>query len=1118
MTLKLLYLSIAAFLLLQPPLSADVTFDLTTAKMTLNDDGHVTGLQLSDGTSLPAADDPSFRLKFKNGKDLSPKSITLNGNQLSVNYAGDWSLTFQIKENRGFVLFTLTESKLPDNISEIDIFQVALSQKEKLASILNAGVTESTAIGLMAAAPNIQAFSKPPPSSIVNRKGCSQQFNQNKESAKQGKLGVRFTATCDEQKAGWAKNGRLYPDPLNLSGFNSIRVWVHGDGKGELLKIQLLDSSGGYRDDYIKIDFKGWKQITLTKPAQDKLDYSNIRHLNLYYNGIPPGETVQCDIDQIEVVIGKNEKKEILLLEDFESPRLSSWGFTPPTLNLKTYAQYGLKPIRFALLATPRDEFMKTIERFEEAASLPSPKHEGTWLRQSSRIKHSYFFLTGFKPSQFDEAVKMAKRGGFDTILIHQDSWCRGTGHYETNLDDYPEGLPSLVKMVQRFKQEGFRVGFHVLGASLYYPDKYITPIPDKRLFKDVSTNLATAIDDKTDFIPTISAPSEFPNEDGGYRGNGLNLQIGDELIRYESVDLKPPYGFKGCQRAQFGTKATAHPENSNIHHLRRSFGYLMHDMDTTLLDEVTTNFAEVANACDIDMVYFDGSERLQGEHWYYNARLINAFYDKLKNKNTLMQASSASHYSWHILARQASADGHDDLKAYLDERSGSFNSLNHWGLPLDIGWYYGRDPNSTPDMFEYILGATLGYDASMSFQVSVDAAVKNLFTGEYLDLIHRFEKLRLSSRVDEAMRKRLRIDPILAGLKDPKQRAELMPHRQEYRLLGGEGKETFQRVMYGPWQNIMALDSKENSWEVNIEEDSTRVGVQFHALPDIWLRAGSSWFSKKAISLETFDDLNPYRQQQKGQARVSTIKHGESGFTSKGVSQSLQLLANEAPDGRSYALYEANNSTAKPEGWSMMQKSFVKSVDLSQHEGIGMWMRGDGKGGKFKLQLNDGKTALDFYIDNEYIGWRYQQLPWPTPRKIDLTQVRSMSIYYNGLPANTVITCAIDGIKAIPTIDQLTITNPYVQIGSKRIEWKGKLKQGEYVVIWPEEAILHYQQDNTQPVMTSDIAPLLSLPRGKQTVRFGSQGELETALRIRITQQPAERYKMSTAKKGIVK
>ena len=102
---------------------------------------------------------------------------------------------------------------------------------------------------------------------------------------------------------------------------------------------------------------------------------------------------------------------------------------------------------------------------------------------------------------------------------------------------------------------------------------------------------------------------------------------------------------------------------------------------------------------------------------------LHKAFYDKLDNKDMLLQASSYSPYSWHILARSASADGHGDLKGYLDERSGGFDFLARDGMPLDIGWYYGYDPTSTPDQYEYILGTTIGYDSSMSFQVSCAAA-----------------------------------------------------------------------------------------------------------------------------------------------------------------------------------------------------------------------------------------------------------------------------------------------------------------------------------------------------------------------------------------------------------
>ena len=65
----------------------------------------------------------------------------------------------------------------------------------------------------------------------------------------------------------------------------------------------------------------------------------------------------------------------------------------------------------------------------------------------------------------------------------------------------------------------------------------------------------------------------------------------------------------------------------------------------------------------------------------------------------------------------------------------------------------------------------------------------------------------------------------------------------------------------------------------------------------------------------------------------------------------------------------------------------------------IGFWLRGDGKGGRFKLQLRDGEGATDYYIDNDYEGWRYHQLPRPQEDPIDYSRVRYLAFYYNVLP-----------------------------------------------------------------------------------------------------------------------
>jgi hypothetical protein len=209
-------------------------------------------------------------------------------------------------------------------------------------------------------------------------------------------------------------------------------------------------------------------------------------------------------------------------------------------------------------------------------------------------------------------------------------------------------------------------------------------------------------------------APDKFPAKDDGYMGAGTVVRIGDELIVYGERSLNAPFALQHCQRGHLGTKAAAHAKGESVQHFVRSYGYHLYNMDTSLIDEVATNFAKVANACSIDMIYFDGSEALQGDHWYYNAKMHKTFYDHLENKNIFMQASSYSHYSWHLLSCNASADGHGDLKGYLDERSGGLNAIQHDFMPLDIGWYYGYDSPFAPASPYRHPNATIFHDGTL--------------------------------------------------------------------------------------------------------------------------------------------------------------------------------------------------------------------------------------------------------------------------------------------------------------------------------------------------------------------------------------------------------------------
>jgi len=1089
---------------------ADVAFDMATARLVFEGTGQRVGLTWSGAQpAAPTSIGPS--LHTKDGIFPS-RAVTFADGRMTVSFDGGNSATFAVKPQRGFVLFELQELTCPQDTETFNLLRLNVAGSGPIAHTLNAAHTGSNVVCLMGAQPNVHAFPNTRGPSRSDHKGCTHELLRNRQDAREGEWGARFSAESRRKdNTGWSFHGKVFEEPLNLSGLRAIRVRVKGDSKGELLKIQLNDGSNGYRDDYITIDFSDNRCLDLTTPALNTLRTHHVASLGFYYNGLPGEQKVACAIDQVEAIVSRDGRDQVIVLEDFESPSSGLWLDQGISLQVETLRRYGLRPASFGVIACPANELAETIHLFEEAAHLPSPHPGGVWSKTSPWVRRSYFFLTSFHESQFDRALAIARRGGFHMILIGQESWCKATGHYEVNRRGFPDGLEGLKRTVRRFKDAGFRVGFHFLGASIDPPDPYLTPTPDPRLVKGEHTTLAADVDATSGVLPTSAAPERFPNEDGGYMGQGTVLQIGDELIVYRQRSLTPPFSFQGCVRGHLGTKAVPHKKGDRISHLVRAYGYHMYDMDTTLLDEVASHCTAVANACDADMLYFDGSEQLQGDHWYYNARLHKAFYDRLTNKNMLLQASSHSHYSWHIMSRSASADGHGDLKGYLDARSGAFDdlALNH--MPLDVGWYYGYDPTSTPDMFEYVLGATIGYNSSMSFQVSVETAEHHPFGNEILDLIARYEKLRLSERIAPAVRGHLRIDPALTHVLDPGEGPSLLARRREYRLLNAADQPVFQRVVYEPWHQMSALDERQNTWRIRIDQAPAKLGLCVRVTGGPWLIAGPAYGDPNAKVLESFDDLRPYAGDAKGTAPVSSLESPHAGSTLQGVTQRLESTTTDVRQGARCGVYTATSARKEADGWSVIGKVYNPPLDLSWHKGVGLWMRGDGRGGAFKLQIRDtGPGVIDYYITNDFTGWRYQQLARPAKDPLDYAKVGQLLLYYNGLPGVTTVSCGLDDIKALPSLDTRLLKNPYVEIAGGRLGFTGTLAEGQIATLWPEQPGTVNGPDGAAAPMLPNPTPSILLPAGEHSVRFGCDGPLLTGCGVRLSLQPPERIPVS--------
>jgi hypothetical protein len=133
--------------------------------------------------------------------------------------------------------------------------------------------------------------------------------------------GVRVGAGSD---VAWAKAGKTFQPPLDLGDRQALGMWIHGDGRGEILNVQTRSPehvSGGIGDHYVVIDFRGWRYFELVETEGERVDdygwpysgqlywiyremvdYARLGSLSLWFNNIPPDGKVTCSLSPIKAL------------------------------------------------------------------------------------------------------------------------------------------------------------------------------------------------------------------------------------------------------------------------------------------------------------------------------------------------------------------------------------------------------------------------------------------------------------------------------------------------------------------------------------------------------------------------------------------------------------------------------------------------------------------------------------------------------------------------------------------------------------------------------------------------------------------------------------------------
>ncbi|MCO5297647.1 MAG: hypothetical protein M9921_12395 [Fimbriimonadaceae bacterium] len=432
-------------------------------------------------------------------------------------------------------------------------------------------------------------------------------------------------------------------------------------------------------------------------------------------------------------------------------------------LGVTAYRQFGIKGEGALLVIAPTATMRQAVRRAELAWSLPSPKLDGQWAKESAAANDSYLF-TDLTESNADETIRLAKLGGFKAILVYGSTWSASAGTYPINLRNYPGGEDSLRRVTDKCHAAGLRVGMHLVTSMISKYDALATPAPDPRLLADARGTLAAAIGPSDTTLVLQAAMADFPRE-GAFYGNvkgGRDVMVGSEIIRYQSVD-EAGGKLVGCQRGVGGTRAASHPQGAVVEHLAERYGSYLADLQTDLLGQMADRISGLLDRCGFDMVYFDGGENASanGPYWYWVGRVQSEVLKRVK-RPLLVQGSGLTHWLWHWFTR-GTCDDYAALApdTYLDRHkiADSYRRYEDNFLPAELGWWglLASAPQwraTLPTDVDAYGARMLALDAPVSLETTLAALKANVRSEELLARLDQWESLRKSGHLDSALRK----------------------------------------------------------------------------------------------------------------------------------------------------------------------------------------------------------------------------------------------------------------------------------------------------------------------------------------------------------------------------
>eukprot|EP00037_Helgoeca_nana_P014054 m.130150 g.130150 ORF g.130150 m.130150 type:complete len:951 (+) comp22365_c0_seq6:195-3047(+) len=707
---------------------------------------------------------------------------------------------------------------------------------------------------------------------------------------------------------------------------------------------------------------------------------------------------------------------------------------------------------------------------------LPHPRVNGTWDRSTAKAwiqawteanyDMSNLAMVPRNLSEWREFFPYGKLADAKVLWFNFRAW-DWTSIDNVNPHMFPNGKQGLKDFSDDAAKNGFTLSTHRMSGGLDPRDPDYCVKPDPGLLSWGSMTLVKAIGasdttivvkpDAGVKIPTQKwDPSSMSADEYQLIPNSWDLgsaSIDDEWVAYRAI--RPLPGGNWEVTLERSGPSPTHAAGARVRGYLKGNLYFIPDPDTALYEEVAARYANFSNYVRFEDGSFDGAAwfSFKGRWSFY--KFATLVYQNLDHPTAVHTSGLLVSPAWVEYRFNA-------VKAAL---GGNF-TLHPGGCNLMKGYVGHPTPSldeQSANLFAGLVSNTRDFSVGTDTQSTLDVYRQVGNVAEVLTTVRDYK--RGSFAMGQTQRQHM---AATAWFKDV--RRGVKNTASAVWMVDGD---VFRKWVYAGTAVYDTIFSPVSSYVP--PRFYTQSGARVQLVLPTALQAG---FDRVKVTGRVLPRYN------------ATSPQNFDLFGRMGVGPTLQL--------------SASNPTAE-ESWDesrLAVHSVGPLLDLSQHQGVGMFVVGDGSGGTLVVRvICDGNVARDYAVPLTFTGERWVEVPAPEQgwrvrnwgsigkggvvwAALNYSHVSAVAIGVGYLPPHGRSNVSVTGLQALSQIDE-PLVEPRITVGSAVVQTNVTLRAYDMFTLDHDGVFTVYDRDwifvsncSVGPLRPTNLANFEMTPR----------------------------------------